>query len=229
MPEFDHMASSYEELLKDPIRDRFSAGTRFFHERKLLLIKAFWASLGKPTQNLSWVDIGCGKGDLLRLGAAGFGQAMGCDVSQEMMNETAGLDLRLQRDPAVLPFADASADFVTAVCVYHHVPVAARASLTREVVRILKPGGVSAIIEHNPWNPATRIIVSRTPVDADAILLRMAETTQLMKTAAFKILRREFFLYLPEKLYYKASWVESLGKRLPLGGQYAVFGEKPSA
>jgi SAM-dependent methyltransferase len=227
MPEFDHMASSYEELLKDPIRDRFSAGTRFFHERKLLLIRAFWASQGRPTAGLSWVDIGCGKGDLLRLGAAGFGQAMGCDVSEEMIAAGDGLDLRLQPDPSVLPFADASADFVTAVCVYHHVPPAARASLTSEVRRILKPGGVSAIIEHNPWNPATRIIVSRTPVDADAILLRMPETMQLLQSAALKILHREYFLYLPEKFYYKATWLESWGKHVPLGGQYAVFGAKP--
>jgi SAM-dependent methyltransferase len=226
MPEFDHMASSYEELLKDPIRDRFSAGTRFFHERKLLLIKAFWASAGRSTENLSWVDIGCGKGDLLRLGAAGFGKAMGCDVSQEMMAASGGLDLRLQSDPTVLPFADASADFVTAVCVYHHVPPAARAALTREIRRILKPGGVSAIIEHNPWNPATQIIVRRTPVDADAILLQMPETTSLMQAASLKILHREFFLYLPEKLYYRASWLESWCRRIPLGGQYAVFGEK---
>jgi SAM-dependent methyltransferase len=226
MPEFDKMASSYEELLKDPIRDRFSAGTRFFHERKLLLIKAFWAGIGRPMQNLSWVDIGCGKGDLLRLGAANFGRAMGCDVSREMMEDCAGLDVRVQDDPAVLPFPDGSADFVTAVCVYHHVPPQARASLTAEMRRILKPGGVSAIIEHNPWNPATQIIVRRTPIDADAILLRMSETASLMRAAALRIVHREFFLYLPEKLYHQASWLESWGKRVPLGGQYAVFAEK---
>ena len=220
------MASSYEELLRDPIRDRFSAGTRFFHERKLILIKAFWAAAGRKTEDLAWIDLGCGKADLLRLGAASFAKAMGCDVSREMMGEGTGLELRLQTNPTVLPFDDASADFVTAVCVYHHVPLSARAALTAEIRRILKPGGVSAIIEHNPWNPATQIIVRRTPVDADAILLRMSETASLMKAASLRVLHREFFLYLPQNLYYKAAWMESLGRRVPFGGQYAVFGQK---
>src|SRR5579864_4580295 len=34
-PEFDRYSPSYEELLKDPIRDRFTAGeSAFFHVRK---------------------------------------------------------------------------------------------------------------------------------------------------------------------------------------------------
>src|ERR1700683_1614804 len=105
-PEFDHLASSYEELLKDPIRDHFSSGTRFFHARKLLLITVFWAPRAIPMQGLSWVDIGCGKGDLLRLGGARFGKAMGCDVSKEMMGEIMAdsprLDARRQPRPTVL-------------------------------------------------------------------------------------------------------------------------------
>jgi SAM-dependent methyltransferase len=226
MPEFDNMASSYEELLKDPIRDRFSNGTSFFHERKMLLIKAFWASAGRATKDLSWIDIGCGKGDLLRLGATSFGSVAGCDVSQEMMVDCAGLDVRLQRDPTVLPFPDASADFVTAVCVYHHVRPDARTALTSEIRRILRPGGVLGIIEHNPWNPVTRIIVNRTPVDADAILMHMPKTKSLMKDASMRIVRGEYFLYLPQDLFYRARWFESMAKHIPLGGQYVVFGEK---
>jgi SAM-dependent methyltransferase len=226
-PEFDHLASSYDMLLKDPICDRFSQDRAFYHERKLLLIRSFFASQSQPTQNLSWADIGCGRGDLLRRGARYFGRAMGCDVSNEMMKECAGLDVRLQESPGTLPFAESSVDFATAVCVYHHVPPASRAALTAEVCRILKPGGIFAIVEHNPWNPATRIIVSRSPIDVDAILLPAPETALLMQRASMRTLHREFFLYLPEKAYYKVPWLESWGQSLGLGGQYAIFAEKP--
>ena len=94
--------------------------------------------------------------------------------------------------------------------------------------RVLRPGGVLAIVEHNPYNPATRLIVSRTPVDADAILLRRAESRELLKLGGLKIEAQVYFLYLPEKLYNKLPWIESALTRVPLGGQYAVFGRLPS-
>jgi ubiquinone/menaquinone biosynthesis C-methylase UbiE len=226
MAEFDELAASYDNLVQDPICDRFAAGTRFFHERKLDLIRTFFASRGISRAGLTWIDVGCGRGDLLRLGAGEFGRVQGCDVSTGMLKDCGALDVRLQQDPRVLPFPDNSADFVTAVCVYHHVIPNARAALTAEAARILRPGGTFAIIEHNPWNPATRVIVARSPIDTDAILLSATETTALMKGAGLRIERRTFFLYVPEKLYRSAPWIEGLAARLPLGGQYAVFGHK---
>jgi hypothetical protein len=41
----------------------------------------------------------------------------------------------------------------------------------KEIQRVLRPGGVFSLIEHNPLNPVTRLIVSRTPVDGNAKLL----------------------------------------------------------
>jgi SAM-dependent methyltransferase len=137
-----------------------------------------------------------------------------------------GVVLKQQSDDGTIPFPDESFDFVTAVCVYHHVPRASRAQLTAEVHRVLKPGGTLAIIEHNPFNPITRLIVSRTPVDADAVLLRSAETRRLIGNADFALNEQTYFLYFPERIYSKLSGVETVLRRLPLGGQYAVFATK---
>jgi SAM-dependent methyltransferase len=227
-PEFDQIASSFEELRRDPIHDFFNTSTRFFYERKWLLIEAFFRSRRQSTASLSWLDVGCGHGDLLRLGAAGFGSVAGCDVSAEMIKGCRDLDVRLQSDASVLPFPDECADFVTAVCVYHHVAPAARRALTTDVHRVLKPNGVFAIIEHNPWNPVTQITVRRSPVDTDAILLRSTEAESLLKAASFRFVFQEYFLYLPEAAYYRMPWVESYLRKIPFGCQYAVFGEKPS-
>jgi SAM-dependent methyltransferase len=110
------------------------------------------------------------------------------------------------------------------VCVYHHVPPASRAALTAEVRRVLKVGGVFALIEHNPFNPATRLIVSRTPVDAGALLLRPSESRRLLRASGFEVEEQRYFLYLPGSLYRRFGAIETLLARAPLGGQYVLFG-----
>jgi SAM-dependent methyltransferase len=229
--EFDNLSASYEELLADPIRDRFTgASSDFFHVRKRDLIRAYFKSRSVDTRKLTYLDVGCGKGELIKLLHTDFARVSGCDPSSGMMesgrlSET-GIEAHVQEDPAKLPFESARFDFVTAVCVYHHIPPVERAAMVSEISRVLKPGGVFAIIEHNPYNPATRLIVSRTPVDADAILLTSGESRNLLKQGRFRLDHLEYFLYLPEKFYRRAAWLEAVFKNVPLGGQYAVFGVK---
>ena len=135
-----------------------------------------------------------------------------------------GIETRLQDDPGKIPFDTASFDLVTAVCIFHHVPLSARAALLKEAHRVLKPGGNMVIIEHNPYNPVTQAIVSRTPVDADAILLRSSETRRLLRETGYAIDDQRYILYVPESLYRRFGWIESMLVKVPLGGQYAVFG-----
>jgi len=225
-PEFDHFAATYDELLKDPIRDGFAGNPAFFHLRKRDLIRDYFKRNAVDTKRLSYLDVGCGKGELMSLLAQDFGHVAGCDPSGGMLEAVHGASVKVQDDPNRIPFDDAQFDFVTAVCVYHHVRVTARAALTREVRRVLKPGGIFAIIEHNPYNPATRLIVKRTPVDADAILLYPGETQALLRSADFRVRATSYFLYLPEGIYRFAGVVEDLLRHVPLGGQYAVFGKR---
>jgi SAM-dependent methyltransferase len=228
-PEFDAFADRYDQLLRDPIRDRFvGADSQFFHVRKYDLIRDFYRRYATDTKPLTMLDIGCGRGELLKLLRGNFAEAAGCDLSQEMLESgrvaEAGIDVRLQISPTSIPFEDARFDLVTAVCVYHHVALYDRDALTADVRRVLKPGGVFALIEHNPYNPATRTIVSRTPVDADAVLLRPIAARRLLARAGFSVLEHRYFLYLPKGVYNRWKILESLLRRVPLGGQYAFFG-----
>jgi SAM-dependent methyltransferase len=229
-PEFDSFSDSYDELLKDPIRDRFMGGaSEFFHLRKRDLIRSYFAKRGRPTFDLAYLDLGCGKGELAASLRDDFGRTCGCDPSEAMMRaellETRGVETRVQENPEAIPFPDGEFDFVSAVCVYHHVPLASRGQLTAEVRRVLKPGGTFVIIEHNPYNPVTRAIVKRTPVDADAILLKPVETRNLLACQEFRIAEVKFFLYLPEALYRRIGRLEAVLETVPFGGQYAAFGE----
>jgi len=225
-PEFDKYADEYSKLLADPLRDGFGE-ERFFHERKLLLIREFLRRRGLEPKRGTWVDIGCGRGNLLKLGMAGFGLALGCDVSPGMLGECEGFEVRRQEQDDILPFADRFADLATAVCVYHHVPLPKRAGLTREAARVLKPGGHLCVIEHNPMNPITRIIVKRSPVDVDAHLLRVAETCRLLEAQNLRIEAVQHFLFFPEFLFRKLGFIEAWLSLIPLGGQYAVFARAP--
>src|SRR5215470_12573277 len=150
---FDNYADEYAALIRDPIRDKFAGGSRFFFERKIQVIRRFFHREGIDMSQLSWLDMGCGQGDLLRTGRSYFRASAGCDPSRGMLKSCADLDVRHQPAAEQLPFGDATFDFVTAVCVYHHVPLDRRGLLTADAFRVLKPRGTFCIIEHNPYNP----------------------------------------------------------------------------
>ena len=225
-PAFDNYANDYAALIQDPIRDKFASGSQFFFKRKIEVIRSFFESAGIQTRKLDWLDVGCGQGDLLRLGRDSFKSIAGCDPSQGMLKSCEGLEVRHQTETEKLPFANGAFDFITVVCVYHHVPPERRSLLTAEAVRVLRPGGTLCIIEHNPWNPVTKLIVSRTPVDADAQLLTAVESARLMSQAGCQVLETRFFLLFPERLHRFTRSVEDTFRVLPLGGQYAVFARK---
>jgi len=230
-PEFNTYADSYKKLLDDPIRSAFATdGCSFFHVRKKEMLLETLRNLNLDPSKMNWLDLGCGQGDLLTLLSPEFEQSKGCDPSEGMMQNIAGFEVVHQPDPQRIPFPDKSFDLVTAVCVYHHVPVAFRGALTREVRRVLKPNGILAIIEHNPWNPVTSLIVKRSPVDTDAILLRPKETITLLKDQQLTPLPVQYFLYFSEKLFRgPLVHLESAMKSLPLGGQYIAYGVNSAA
>ena len=226
-PEFDQYAEEYAKLLDDPIRRKFAGETAFFFERKWELLEKYMQRIGLRPEKSSWLDVGCGAGELLRLGSAHFAHAAGCDLSIGMMKACEGLNVVTQTDPTRLPFEDNSFDLVTVVCVYHHVEPPDRPGLTAEIARVLRPRGTACIIEHNPFNPATQIIVRRTPVDANAQLLTARTARRLLAKAGLGMNQKTtYFLYFPQNIYRKARGVEALLEKVPAGGQYAAFGRK---
>ena len=228
LTEFDLFSSDYDELVKDPICDWFAeSGRSYFHLRKREVILQYFQRLGCDTRRLSYLDVGCGRGELLKLMHSDFRRVCGCDPSVGMLS--AGelthnrIEISVQDDSTRLPYANAEFDFVTAVCVYHHVAPELRPSVTAELARVLKPGGIACVIEHNPANPMTRLVVSQSPVDANTVLLPVRETCGLFQEQGFSIDWREYFLYVPERFSRMFGWLERSLSRVPLGGQYAMF------
>jgi SAM-dependent methyltransferase len=227
LPEFDQYAPAYTDLLDDSIRKQFAQDPLHFHRRKWLLLRDILEGEGVNVSAQRWLDVGCGQGDLLQLAGPYFAQAAGCDPSAVMIARSNPFRVEHQPSLSKLPFDDASVDLVTAVCVYHHVHGPARALLLEEIKRVLSPGGLCCILEHNPRNPITRAIVRRCPVDVDAELLPAGEVSRLLQFAGFHTLSTNYFLYLPEKIFDRLSPIERILRKVPFGGQYAVLAQAP--
>jgi SAM-dependent methyltransferase len=214
-------------MLDDPVRNRFARDPNHFHRRKWVVLKQLFKHSGITPGILRWLDVGCGRGELLELAGSNFSQATGCDPSAGMLSSNASFKAYKQPSPVELPFEDHSFDFVTAICVMHHVHGDDRKLLVDEIRRVLIPGGWCCIVEHNPWNPVTRSIVKRCPVDADAELLTAPQTLRLLEASGFLELRCKYFLYLPENLFHAFSAIERVLSLVPLGGQYALLARNP--
>jgi ubiquinone/menaquinone biosynthesis C-methylase UbiE len=224
--EFDGYAQGgYSRLLEDPLRGKF-ARPAFFFERKLAMIRELYRLHGMKTESVSWLDVGCGEGELLRTGRQYFREIAGCDVSAGMMQNCNELNVRLQDSARRIPFEDKSFDLITAVCVYHHVDIADRPALTADIYRVLKPNGLFCVIEHNPLNILTRLIVWRSPIDVHAHLLTAGTVRRLAGSARMAVLATRYFLYFPERLYFRLATLEAKLSAIPMGGQYAVFCQK---
>jgi SAM-dependent methyltransferase len=224
--EFDRYARDYDKLRKDSTLDSFAKNADFYHHRKWILIRDFFRKHTTDTSKLRWLDVGCGKGELLNYGASSFQQVVGCDPSEGMVQDASGIEVHWQKEPTVLPFPNASFDFVTAVCVYHHVEEPNRIPLTKEIQRVLRPDGIFCMIEHNPFNPVTQRIVRTCPIDVDAHLLTPAAVRRCASTSGLRHMETQYFLYLPQKLYEKMAALELALMKIPLGGQYATFTRK---
>jgi SAM-dependent methyltransferase len=226
--EFDRFSGDYENLVTDSVRTRFGGGSsEFFHERKMKLLLRFLRRKGIGASQLSWLDVGCGRGDLLQSGSGHFRERCGCDPSEGMLSAAdSGVEVRPQTAATSIPFDSQAFDLVTAVCVYHHVLPADRVDLTVEVKRVMKPGGIFVMIEHNPINPITRLVVSRVPLDRDAQLLSARAAASVSLAAGLKPSLTEYFLYFPKAIYEKLGRVEDMLSWLPLGGQYASYSVK---
>ena len=87
-----------------------------------------------------------------------------------------------------------------------------------------RPGGVLAVIEHNPLNPLTRLAVSRCEFDDDAVLLGRRRTERLLRAARLELHPpSRYIAFFPWRNALLAKTERAL-RRIPLGAQYVVTG-----
>ncbi len=223
--EFDEYRGNYVETVEDSIG--FS-GLRhsFFQESKALMISDLMRRNFADSTNTTLLDVGCGVGALHPYISPLFDKIHGVDVSKESIVQ-AKIDNPSHNyqhyDGLTLPFADNSVDMTLAVCVMHHVPPQHWENFLAEKARVVRPGGMICLIEHNPINPATRLSVARCPFDADAVLLGAKQMRKRLRGANLAQVNSRHFVFFPSNRPSIRAIERKLGW-LPLGAQDVATG-----
>ncbi len=204
---FDSYRSNYRDVVQSSI-DFSGLPHSFFMRAKADLLRELIARRLGP-EKPAMLDVGCGVGSFHPLLRGMVGRLSGIDVSSASIAQARAdnrdVDYRAF-DGRSFPFDDAGFDLVTAICVLHHVAPAEWAHFLNEMRRVVRPGGLICVIEHNPLNPLTRLAVSRCEFDRDAVLLGAGKTRKLMAAAGLREIGARYFLLLP--------WEAKLARRV---------------
>jgi SAM-dependent methyltransferase len=227
-PGFDSFADNYEQALSRGL-DATGESKEYFACARIHWLNNQLRHLGEHPSRI--LDFGCGTGASipLLLSMLGASEAIGVDVSKESLkiatdNYSSLGVVKFATPEATLPAANVDLAFCNGV--FHHIPVLDRAGSMKYIFDSLRPGGIFAFWENNPWNPGTRYVMSRIPFDRDAVTLPPPESGKLAKAAGFDVLFTRFLFYFPKSLKW-LRWIEPAMDRVPLGGQYVVLCRKP--
>jgi trans-aconitate methyltransferase len=211
---------------------RFSGESRTYFARGRLDFLLRWWMKNKERRPRLILDYGCGLGETTELLAADFTRAtvVGVDTSTNMIEAAA----RCCTHPRVsfsvingisgeLDLEDIDITYVNGVL--HHVNPGDRTPLFEMLRQKMSDDGLVAVFENNPLNPGTRFVMSRIPFDRDAETLTHWAMCRHFREARLDVAHQGFLFYFPRILSLLRPLERSL-ERLPLGAQYAVFGER---
>jgi SAM-dependent methyltransferase len=223
--EFDRVGETYQAAVDEAIS--FAGQEHDFYlevkARRLVELARRHLGPGRPAA----LDVGCGPGLFDRHVAAAF-ELHGVDVSPAMVEQARETNPEVGyavSEPGRLPYDDGRFDLAFAVCVLHHVERADRLPLVRETARVVRPGGLVAVFEHNPLNPLTRRVVRDCAFDEGVELLPRRELEALLGAAGLEVVSAHYLLFFPWRgRLFEAA--ERLLARLPLGAQYVVAGRR---
>jgi SAM-dependent methyltransferase len=227
-PEFDLHADTYDADLHQALSVT-GEDKHYFAQGRVDWTARCLAELHEhPAQIL---DYGCGIGDTSPLLQTAFQaqRVVGVDVSQR------SLELASERNGTptcqFLTFEEfteeRSIDLAYCNGVFHHIPLAMRDAAVEYIYRRLRPGGLFAFWENNPWSPATRYVMSQCVFDRDAIMIPPPQAKALLQKPGLEILRIDYTFFFPRFLS-ALRFVEPALSRIPLGAQFQILCRKPA-
>lgn len=228
MSEFDAYKDTYRDEVEQSI-GFIGQGLDYFIEAKArALLDLAERRLGAP-DGLTALDVGCGTGQTDRFLDGRFAELVGVDPSPASLERARELNPSVRYlvgDGRAIPLDEASVDVAFAICVMHHVPTADWDAVAGEMRRVVRPGGLVAIFEHNPYNPLTRRAVSSCVFDEDAVLLSRRRAARLLRSAGLDVVEQRYILFVPGGGSRVASF-ERLLAGVPVGAQHYVAGRVP--
>lgn len=226
-PEFDRYAESYRRLHAENIRitgesPDYFARYKARHASRL-------AANCLPVPRI--LDFGCGIGTATPFLREYFPH---CDITGADVSP-ASIDIARERVGSAANFVTMGEESIPAAkdhfglvfvsCVLHHVPAERHALVLDEIRRVMAPGALLAIYEHNPWNPLTVRAVKACEFDESAVLIPPLQMKRIVQAVGFSRPRSQFIVFYPAVLRF-LRWSEPLLVWLPLGAQYCVSAMK---
>jgi len=224
---FDLCSSDYDAYLNQALAAT-GEEKEYYARGRIRWLATCLAQLGKKPASV--LDFGCGIGSSspFLLADLGSKSVTGVDTSakaiecarKEFQDERIQFSLAQDLLPGVA--------FDCAYCngVFHHVAPGEWPAALAFVKRALRPGGLFAFWENNPWNPGTRYVMCRCEFDKDAVKISPHRARRMLKEAGFVLLRTDFLFFFPRALSVMRP-LESALRKIPLGGQYQILCRKP--
>lgn len=222
-------AAGYDEMLNRGLR-LSGEDKAFFVEGRLARLRAVLPAGWSPAEIL---DFGCGTGDTSTRLLERFRGAhvVGIDVSAGALDHA-----RQHHGSDDVSFFDvdsfeapATFDLCYSNGAFHHIEPAERPRVLRRLWELLRPGGLLAVFENNPWNPGTRLVMRRVPFDRGAQTIAAVRMARLLGAAGFEVVGRPRHLFVFPAPLKALRVVEPALERLPLGAQYLVLARRPAA
>jgi SAM-dependent methyltransferase len=225
--EFDAYAAEYDAALARGISIS-GEDKNFFARGRVVWLSRCLARLQKHPRTA--MDFGCGTGSATPFLLNEL--ALECLVGMDESVQSLVIARQTHRDPRVrfVSLAEYRTeglfDLVFCNGVFHHISPGDRVAAVDTVYSSLRPGGLFAFWENNPWNPGTRYVMRRIPFDHTAITLSAPAARRLLHERGFKVIRTDFLFFFPRFL----NWLRPLEPALsglPLGAQYQILCQKP--
>lgn len=219
---FDRSAE-YEEMLDRGLRLSGERRDYFLEGR----VRDLRERLGPGYAPRRVLDFGCGTGETAAHLARVFPGARitGVDTSAAALEHARARHGGPRVD--FEPLADFRAREAFDLCytngVFHHIPPPARADALRLVHGALVHGGRFALMENNPWNPGTRLVMRRIPFDRDAVPISPRGARRLLREGGFREVEPARFLFYFPRPLARLRVAEPWLARLPLGAQYYLL------
>jgi SAM-dependent methyltransferase len=222
------LGSSYDEMLQRGIG--LSGETKdYFIEGRIEHLRA---QLGAAAPAVSSVlDFACGIGDASSRLADAFdaSRVVGVDIAEGAIDEARSRvdDERVEFELLDSLEGGPAFDLCYINGAFHHIPIPQRRSVAERIRELLRPGGVVALFENNPWSPPARLVMRRIPFDRDAQMLRPATARRLLRDAGFQTATAPSYLFFFPRAMRGLRRLEPSLRRVPAGAQYLVVGRRP--
>jgi len=223
MDDFDKHAAAYSQTMNSLLH-RMGQEHDFFISSKVNVLLDLVARHVDNPSRVRLLDVGCGVGLIEQKLCGTLESVCGIDVSRasiQVARQNAPLGKFYDYDGRAIPFDNNTFDITFAACVMHHVNPVERKAVIAEMVRVTRPAGIIVLVEHNPYNPATRLMVRLCEFDRGAVLLSRRIARALLIESGTRIITQRYFMFIPFK--FPGSYlIEHILGWIPFGAQYYV-------